>query len=116
MTIVRLRITAGVIKAIGVPAIVVAILIIYPDSSSLTVSGGLRPAAMLGRIDGERGQQQEQHGGYCGLPVCPHVQHSYVSGYTMPFRLQRPTSLRLHSRTAGCKKQLGSRSISNVDV
>jgi hypothetical protein len=90
VTIVKMRIAARVVEAVSMPPIVIAVLVINPDSSSLAVPGRLRAAPVLGRIDRERSQQQQQHGGYCNLPICSHVQHSITSVGT-----QRPSDYRV---------------------
>jgi hypothetical protein len=60
----------GVVEAMRMPAIVVAVMVVHSDGSRLAIAGGLCPATMFGRIDRERSQQHQQHGGYCDLPVC----------------------------------------------
>jgi len=41
------------------PTVVVAVLVVDADCSSLTISRRLRSAAMLWRVNSERGEQQQ---------------------------------------------------------
>jgi hypothetical protein len=71
--IVGVGVTTRVVEAVRVPTIVVAVMIVHPDGPRLAISSRLGPAAMLRWIECERGKQQQQHGGYCDVPVCSRV-------------------------------------------
>ena len=68
--IIGTRVATDVIKAMRMPAIVVAVMVVHTDGSRLAITCGLGPAAVLRRVDSKRGKQQQQHGGYGELPVC----------------------------------------------
>jgi hypothetical protein len=71
--IVSVRVPTGIVEAVRMPAIMVAVMIVHPDGPRLAISRRLGPAAVLRWIECERGKQQQQHGGYCDLPVCSRV-------------------------------------------
>lgn len=68
--VVNTRFASSVVEAVCMPTIVVAVVVVHTHCSRLAIPGRLSAAAMIGSIDAERGNQQQQHGGYCDLPVC----------------------------------------------
>lgn len=49
------------IETMRMPAVVIAVVIVYSDGTGLTISCGLRAAAMLRRGHCEGSQKQHQH-------------------------------------------------------
>ena len=61
-----------------------ALAIIKSDDPRLPVSGGLRAAPVVRRINRKSSQQQKQHGGHCQLPVVMRAEHN-VARHTTPY-------------------------------
>jgi hypothetical protein len=54
---------------------VVTVTVVQPDGSGLPVSRGLSTASMIRRVNRERSQQEQEHGGYCHLPIVMQSEH-----------------------------------------